>query len=406
MTDVHRLEDDAPRYVIEVLSKVGPLDADDLASHYDPPKPNDLADVRESLRDGPRQATNYEAKFYLIEDAIEEINRHNRDYVIETDKVDEDEDEDDEEIIEEVLIQDGKGRWQLADGVDVDKLVLRNGEPLISKSQPLPDLFSPEAGLWNDNFGRGDIDPKKDRELIQSLREFGWPKGLEAIHDERGVSLTGGRREAVARMPGIEPVIRVITFGDGPAADAQRAALKIASNLGGKPWSPEQRKQIAADLYGDGTKFSMEEVAKQLNVAISTVSRDLRGFADAKPPKSRGGRPRKKSKGDPEPEPQPEPEPEPTPEPQPEPTPEPQPQPEPQHISTVMVVDDTDLDIEDLIADVGADLDRLTAYIMSLDTLARSRAFDEHIDRVSALARKAQQTIKALTDAKSRPVKR
>jgi hypothetical protein len=59
-----------------------------------------------------------------------------------------------------------------------------------------------------DNFGRGDIDEKRDRELIASLRENGWPKGLEAIHDERGVSLAGGRREAVAKMLGIEPVIR------------------------------------------------------------------------------------------------------------------------------------------------------------------------------------------------------
>jgi ADP-ribose pyrophosphatase YjhB (NUDIX family) len=55
-------------------------------------------------------------------------------------------------------------------------------------------LTPPQTGLWADNFG----------------------------HGEYGVSLTGGCRSAVAKMLGIDPVIRVITFGDGPAADAQR----------------------------------------------------------------------------------------------------------------------------------------------------------------------------------------
>ena len=68
----------------------------------------------------------------------------------------------------------------------------------------------------------------------------------------------------------------------------------------------------------------------------------------------------------------------------------PKPTPEPQHTSTVLVVDP---DIEDLIADVGNDLDRLTAHIMSLDEFARSRAFDEHLDRVAALARKVNETV-------------
>ena len=228
MKDTYDLNDDAPRYVIEALIRAGrPLDLDELADNYIPPKPNDMADVKAGLRDGSAAVSNYDANHWLIENAIEEINRHNRDYVVENDKAG----GDDEEYIEEVLVHGEKWCYRLADGVDVDKLVWYNDEPLVQKST-LPDLFSPETGLWADNFGRGDIDEKKDKELIQSLKNFGWPKGLEAIYDEHGVSLTGGRREAVAKMLGIEPAIRVVTFGDGPAADAQRTALKVASNLG------------------------------------------------------------------------------------------------------------------------------------------------------------------------------
>ena len=171
--------------------------------------------------------------------------------------------------------------------------------------KPLPDLFSPEKGLWNDNFGRGDIDEKTDAELIESLREFGWPKGLEAIHDEYGASLTGGRREAVAKMLGIEPVIRVIKFGDGPEADAERAKVKIASNVGGKGWSPEDRQRIAATLYGDGTEFTMAEIAKRFNVATKTISRDLSGLTNVKRDPKRGGRPPTPKPAKPAPKPEP-----------------------------------------------------------------------------------------------------
>ncbi len=88
--------------------------------------------------------------------------------------------------------------------LSVDALVWHDGEPLV-RTRVLPDPFTPQTGLWADNFGHGDIDEKKDAELIRSLREFGWPKGLEAIHDEYGVSLTaaqGGRRQDAGHRPG------------------------------------------------------------------------------------------------------------------------------------------------------------------------------------------------------------
>ena len=109
--DVYKLEDDAPRYVIEALTQTGrPLSIDDLADNYIPPKPNDLADHRESLRYGSAPATNADAEYSLIEIAIAEINRVNADYVIETG---EDEDgEDDVEYVEEVLIEVEHGGWR------------------------------------------------------------------------------------------------------------------------------------------------------------------------------------------------------------------------------------------------------------------------------------------------------
>jgi hypothetical protein len=65
---------------------------------------------------------------------------------------------------------------------------------------------------------------------------------------------------------------------------------------------------MAADLWGDGTRFTMEEIGKTLKVSTMTVSRDLRGLTCVKPTvaqQNRGGRPRK-----PEPEPwEPKPEP-------------------------------------------------------------------------------------------------
>ena len=85
-------------------------------------------------------------------------------------------------------------------------------------------------------------------------------------------------------------------------AKPPRAALAIASNVGAKPLiTAADRKKIAADLYGDGTKFSMTEIAELLKVSAMTVSRDLRGLTDVKPPKEKGGRPSK-----PKPEPTPE----------------------------------------------------------------------------------------------------
>ena len=58
-----------------------------------------------------------------------------------------------------------------------------------------------------------------DSELSISLRG-GWDENLPAIKDEHGNLLVGNRRMAIAKRDGIDPVIKVVTFGDGPEADA------------------------------------------------------------------------------------------------------------------------------------------------------------------------------------------
>src|SRR5258707_14358415 len=95
MSDVHRLEDDAPRYVVVALTAHGPQDVDALADNYVPPKPNDMADVKAGLRDGSAAVSNVDAKLWLIEEAIVEVNRVNDNYEV-----------GDEEWIEEVISLD------------------------------------------------------------------------------------------------------------------------------------------------------------------------------------------------------------------------------------------------------------------------------------------------------------
>jgi hypothetical protein len=89
----------------------------------------------------------------------------------------------------------------------------------------------------------GNIRVKKvlrDDELRASLKG-GWNKHLPAIKDEHGVVLVGNRRLKIANEIGIEPVIKVVEFGDGPEADAERIRLANVSNIGGAPLTAEDR---------------------------------------------------------------------------------------------------------------------------------------------------------------------
>ncbi len=282
MSDVHRLQDDAPRYVVAALTAHGPQDLDALADNYVPPKPNDMAELKSDYRNETLDAgriDNHDVKQWLIENAITEINAGNNS-------------PDHDGVI--ILDEESGGYW-LADGVNANQLQV-GGEPLV-RARALPDLFTPETGLWADNVRSFSTQGLK--ELRESMGQLGWLPELPGVKDENDVIIVGHRRDAVAKELGIEPVFKTVHFGEGVAADAAKAALAIASNVGAEKISPADRKKIAADLYGSG--WSMAKIGELLKVATMTVSRDLSRINNVKPRPERGGRPRKKPELKPEP---------------------------------------------------------------------------------------------------------
>ena len=137
------------------------------------------------------------------------------------------------------------------------------------------DPFHPETGVFRKNI-RETIVGLNDDEMRASLKEIGWIKELPAITDENDVVLVGHRRLRLAKQIGVEPVIKKVTFGSGEKADAARMNLAIASNIGGQPMTKEDRKRIAAELYGK-PDWTQEKIAKVLGVSQYTISKDLEG---------------------------------------------------------------------------------------------------------------------------------
>ncbi len=283
---VHDLRDDAPRYVAEALKITAHnwMTLDDLAGNYTLPRPNNLADLRDEIRAdlGAGPLDDHEVRAWLIRDAVGRIGYEN-------DTIEHDEDHE---------------TFRLAAGIEADTLRL-DGEPLI-RGRKLPDLFTPGSGAWVDNL-RSYV-PEGLKELRESMQNLGWLRQLPAIQDENGVVIVGHRRLDVAAELGIEPVVETVRFGEGEAADAQRAMLAIASNVGAEKISPADRKKIAADLYGAG--WSMAKIGELLKVSAMSVSRDLRGFNAVLNPvekAKRGGRPRKQHAEPASPKSEPEP---------------------------------------------------------------------------------------------------
>lgn len=128
----------------------------------------------------------------------------------------------------------------------------------------MDDLFDPDRGKFAKNIRAAGGD---DTELRESLKSFGWLKEFPALADENGVVLVGNRRVKLAKELGIEPVVETITFGKGTAADAERLKLAIASNIGFQSMTPEDRKRIAAHLYG--AEWTMQRIAEALGVTQS-----------------------------------------------------------------------------------------------------------------------------------------
>jgi hypothetical protein len=77
----------------------------------------------------------------------------------------------------------------------------------------------------------------------------------------------------IAKEEKIEPVIKKLTIGNGEASDAERLKLAIASNIGFKPITKQDRKRIAEHLYGERA-WTMERIAEALNVSQRAVSED------------------------------------------------------------------------------------------------------------------------------------
>lgn len=191
---------------------------------------------------------------------------------------------------------------RITEGEDGDRLVgfaegkkfesLRWNGKKLTRPEPDPhailgDAFNPMSGKFSENIRRF---TGKDSmtELRESMKAFGWIAEFPGIQDERGVLLVGHRRLAVAKELGIEPVIKTVVLGKGDAADAQRFKLALASNIGAKPLTPEERKEIAVYLYKDH-EWTMQRIADVLNVTQRTISNDLETTSKS----TARGRPRK-----------------------------------------------------------------------------------------------------------------
>jgi ParB-like chromosome segregation protein Spo0J len=148
----------------------------------------------------------------------------------------------------------------------------------VDLSKPvLGDPFNPMSGRYSDNVRRNSGKDSLDA-LRESMRRAGWLPYHPAIKDERGVVLVGHRRLSVAQELGI-PVregveIQTIQFGRGDYADLRRSFLAFFSNEGGRPFAPEDRKDIARHLYLDND-LTEAQIADLLGVSQQTVARDL-----------------------------------------------------------------------------------------------------------------------------------
>ena len=137
---------------------------------------------------------------------------------------------------------------------------------------------------------RADKAPRaSDDELRTSLQQNGWLLHLPAIKDENGRIVVGNRRMKIAADLGIKPVVELVHFGSGLAADAERIKLAVGSNLGRH--DNTDRKRLAAYLYEQG--LTQARIAEALGVKQNTISRDLEGLSMMdKPPRPKGGRPK------------------------------------------------------------------------------------------------------------------
>lgn len=218
-----------------------------VAQDYEHPIPADFTRVKHHHK----QCTNkHEAKLFMLTEAARQMEKWL------------------------VVHENADDVWiSLREGYTPDDLRLNKSKvhPVVNPHKVLRDLFNPN-GEFAKNIrapnGHDDME-----ELRQSMRTFGWIEQLPAIVDERGVILIGHRRLKVAEELGIEPNIKPITFGDGDPADAKRLGVALASNLGGKPMTPSDRKRIAIHMRLEHG-WTLEAIAALLRSTTSTIGRD------------------------------------------------------------------------------------------------------------------------------------
>jgi len=259
------------RHVATEMGRVAPaaLSIKEMAATYRHPNPSDLSRVRAQ----EDCASDDEAVEWLLARAIKAITRRGK--------------------AGEIQVEQNGSGYHLADGVSFDDLIYNRKKinRIRDDHAYLRDAFNPMSGDFSENirsFSDKDLD-----ELRESMREFGWIEHFPAIKDERGVVLVGHRRLRAAKLEDIEPRTVTVRLGDGDEADARRFRLAIASNLGGKPLTPTDRKKIAKYLYGDGEGWSQQRIAGALNVTQKTISKDLGGYTEGITSRSRGGHPHK-----------------------------------------------------------------------------------------------------------------
>lgn len=117
--------------------------------------------------------------------------------------------------------------------------------------------------------------PLNNDELRAAMKD-GWNEHLPAIKDENGTLLVGHRRMKIAEELNLKPVIKTVTFGSGPEAEAARIRLANVSNIGGAPMTAEDRKHQAVKLYNSG--LTQQAIAHMLGVSQWTISQDLRNL--------------------------------------------------------------------------------------------------------------------------------
>jgi ParB-like chromosome segregation protein Spo0J len=247
------------------------LSIEEMAANYRHPNPGDLARVRQ--HEGC--ANDDAAVVWLIRHAVEAISYRGK-----TDQ-------------SKPQLDQMDGRYWLVMPFDELRYEGKKIERARDDHARLGDPFNPMSGVFAENIRRGKQQPSKqaDEELRESMRA-GWLPGHPAIVDERGVVIVGHRRLAIAEELGIEKKTERITFGDGDAGDIERLRLALQSNLGAKPFSPSDRAEIAKYLTERG--WTQASIGEALHVARTTITSDLKGFVSAdKPPRPKGGRPRK-----------------------------------------------------------------------------------------------------------------